>query len=105
MTPQFSASFLEGDLWGGGPEGNLIEDYAGSALVGGFSIGSISAEVFSTIDNEYGIPNGRVTGVASGVSAGAVPVEGHIFYTNAIYNPGLSYIANKIRDFFGLLNR
>ncbi|MEW5873222.1 MAG: RHS repeat-associated core domain-containing protein [Chloroflexota bacterium] len=103
VTPQWGGSVTVGGVFG-----DKIEDdvsvYSGTALVAGGSAGPVSAEMASSVDVKSGLPNFNITTVAVGTGPSMVPVEGHVYYVNAIYQKGISVFLSTLARFCGLLS-
>jgi hypothetical protein len=95
MSPQ-----LGGTLWVGKVYGkSLIQDvrnYQGVALQGGFSLGKISFETFSSANDKTKMADGNIRGEALGYGESVQPAEVHVNYSNASYRPTFSSVASWI---------
>jgi hypothetical protein len=104
VTPQLDGSIGIGDIYGETVAEDII-NYEGSALVGGGSYGTGTAEAFSSVNPESGMPDLEVTGYTIGASGGIDPgAEIHVFYTNAIYQREISSFLTKIAELLGIVN-
>ena len=102
VSPQFGGSALVGVI-SSDVIGEDVNRYAGTALVAGGSVGTVGGEWFSSIGDDYGVPNGDVSGSAAGATFGPTPVEAHVYYTYAEPIPWMSKTLTAIGRFFGLL--
>jgi RHS repeat-associated protein len=89
VTPQLSGSALYGNLYGDSLTID-VQNYDGTAIVAGGSIGPGTVEYISSVSEKTGLPNSTYKGIIGGPSFGLQPVEVHSFYTNAIYQPAIS---------------
>ncbi len=98
VTPQIGLSLLTGPVFGE-IEQEVIA-YEGTSLKVGGSFTFVSGEVFSSIDEVYGIPDHNVEGYLRGYNIGPQSVIGeiHIYHNNAIYNEFLSTVFSLLRD-------
>jgi len=98
VTPQVGVSGIYGSLWGDSLHVSVKDAYEGPFVYGGGSLGIATAEVLSSVDPQYGIPDFNVTGIGGGFSAGPTPAEIHAFYTSASYLSLPSSILTSIRS-------
>jgi hypothetical protein len=105
MTPQVSATFWRGAIWGKAV-GVDARNYQGTAVQTGGSVGPGSVEYFSSVAQKgplKGMPDGQVQGFAVGAGSGPLPIpaEAHANYANAIPVKELSNLANTFCQTFG----
>jgi RHS repeat-associated protein len=104
VTPQLDGAVTFGNVYGDSVM-DEVSNYGGPALAGGGSIGPGSAEGFTSVDPDTGMPNMDITGYTIGLGYGLVPsAEIHVFYLDAIYQSKISSSLTRLARFLGIVN-
>ncbi len=112
VSPQIGATLFGGALWGNVLKEVGVETYQGpseifggglqpESLLGGLGV---AGEYFRSVDRWSGEPNGDITGVGGGISAGSPFAAVQHIFADAKYQSELSYFATTVGCLLNILH-
>ena len=101
LTPQMGVAALYGDVYGNELQKD-VKRYAGTALIGGASILNITGEHLASVNPLTGLVDNKITADAAGLTFGIPTIEGHNYYSRALYEPVFSGFMTWIWNVLGL---